>query len=170
MTDTYGRREANVEHNANGLMWALDNWMYTSEHDSYLRLKDGKFEVRRTLARGQWGVSQDDAGRIYRNTNASALYVDLVPDADFTRNPNLLRTRGSYESLGDEQANVNTLAGAADARRQSRLPGRRRCAPDGTLARSRRCARRPSIAAIGCRRSCTATSSSPSRRAISSAG
>ena len=27
VTDQYGRRQANVEHNANGLLWALDNWM-----------------------------------------------------------------------------------------------------------------------------------------------
>ena len=69
VTDTYGRFDANVEHNANGLMWALDNWMYTSEVDMFLRLKKGKFEVRKTLSRGQWGVSQDDAGRLFRNTN-----------------------------------------------------------------------------------------------------
>ena len=33
----------------------------------------------KTLSRGQWGDSQDDAGRIYRNTNSSALFVDVVP-------------------------------------------------------------------------------------------
>ena len=46
VTDKYGSRDANVEHNANSLTWALDNWMYTSEVDMYLRLKHGKFEVR----------------------------------------------------------------------------------------------------------------------------
>ena len=40
-----GRTSRNVEHNANSLTWALDNWMYTSEHNGYLRLKDGKFDV-----------------------------------------------------------------------------------------------------------------------------
>ena len=33
--------------------------------------------MQQTLSRGQWGVTQDDAGRIYRNTNSAALYVDL---------------------------------------------------------------------------------------------
>ncbi len=42
VTNTYGRLEANVEHNANSLLWALDNWMYTSEADVYLRLKNGR--------------------------------------------------------------------------------------------------------------------------------
>ena len=99
VTNQYGRREANVEHNANSLLWALDNNIYTSEIDIDLRLKNGKFEVRKTLSRGQWGITQDDAGRIFRNTNESALHVDLIPARYFLRNPNLVRTRGSYESL-----------------------------------------------------------------------
>ena len=109
VTNTYGRREANVEHNANSLVWALDNWMHTSETDVYLRLKNNAFEVRRTLARGQWGASQDDAGRIYRNSNESVLHVDLVPTPYYARNPNLVRTRGSYESLRGDKNEVNTV-------------------------------------------------------------
>ena len=69
VTDTYGRREARVEQNANALNWALDNRMYTADGDVDLRLKDGKFEVRRTLTRGEWGVTHDYGGRVYRNTN-----------------------------------------------------------------------------------------------------
>ena len=109
VTNTYGRLEANVEHNANSLLWALDNWMHTSETDVYLRLKKGAFEVRKTLSRGQWGASQDDAGRIYRNSNESVLHVDLVPTPYFARNPSLVRTRGSYESLRGEKNEVNTV-------------------------------------------------------------
>ena len=97
----YGRLDGNLEHNANSLWWGLDNWIYTSEHDWYLRLKNGKFEVEGTLSRGQWGVGMDDAGRIYRNVNTEALFVDVVPARYFTRNPNLVRTRGLYESLVD---------------------------------------------------------------------
>jgi mono/diheme cytochrome c family protein len=107
VTDTYGRLDANVEHNANSLMWAMDNWMYTSEVDMYLRLRDGKFEVRKTLSRGQWGASQDDFGRVYRNTNSSALHVDLVPTPYYLRNPALTRTRGSYEFLGGPSDDLN---------------------------------------------------------------
>jgi mono/diheme cytochrome c family protein/glucose/arabinose dehydrogenase len=107
ITDRYGRREANVEHNANGLFWGMDNWIHTSEIDVYLRLKNDKFEVRKTLARGQWGLSQDDVGRIYRNSNPSALHVDLVSTPYFLRHPNLRRTRGSYEFLGADDS-LNT--------------------------------------------------------------
>jgi mono/diheme cytochrome c family protein len=106
VVDTYGQALGNIEHNANSLTWALDNWMYTSEHNGYLRLKDGKFEYQQTLARGQWGATQDDGGRIYRNTNEAALFVDLLPARYFMRNANLLRTRGSYESLQNEEVNT----------------------------------------------------------------
>ncbi|MEO8482729.1 MAG: c-type cytochrome [Acidobacteriota bacterium] len=110
VTDKYGRRDANVEHNANAFFWALDNWMYTSEVDVDLRLTtDATFTVRPTLSRGQWGVSQDDAGRIYRNTNESSLHVDLVPARYFTRNPTLLRTRGLYESLEGPNREANRV-------------------------------------------------------------
>jgi mono/diheme cytochrome c family protein/glucose/arabinose dehydrogenase len=108
VTDQYGRREARVEQNANGFFWGLDNWMHTADGDVLLRFKDGKFEVRKTLSRGEWGVTQDDAGRIYRNTNESLLHADIVPTLYFMRNPNLLRTRGSYERLADD-ANVANI-------------------------------------------------------------
>jgi mono/diheme cytochrome c family protein/glucose/arabinose dehydrogenase len=109
ITHAYGRLEGSVEGNANSLYWALDNWMHTSDSDVYLRLKNGKFEVRPTLSRGEWGATQDDAGRIYRNTNESALHVDLVPTPYFLRHPGLVRTRGSYESLETEDNGLNTV-------------------------------------------------------------
>jgi mono/diheme cytochrome c family protein/glucose/arabinose dehydrogenase len=132
VTDTYGQAMGNVEHNANSLLWALDNWMYTSEVDTYLRLKDGKFEVRKTLSRGQWGASQDDAGRVYRNTNSAALFVDIVPTPYYTRNPNLLRTRGSYESLGGEDLNATWPIRPTRGVNRGYQDGVLR--PDGTLA------------------------------------
>jgi mono/diheme cytochrome c family protein len=109
ITHAYGRLEGSVEGNANSLYWALDNWIHTSGSDVYLRLKDGKVEVQPTLSRGEWGATQDDAGRIYRNTNESALHVDFVPTPYFMRHPTLLRTRGSYESLEDDNNELNTI-------------------------------------------------------------
>jgi len=105
--DCYGFEMGNVEHNANSLLWAMDNWIYTSEGEAYFRWKrGGTFEVRKTLIRGQWGASQDDAGFVYRNISPEALHVDIVPTPYFFRNPNLLRTRGSDESIGGRDLNV----------------------------------------------------------------
>ena len=106
VTNTYGRGEASIEHNANSLFWALDNTIYTSEHDWHLRLKDGKFETVPTLSRGQWGATQDDAGRIYRNVNDAPLFVDFIAARYYTRNPNLARTRGLYDPLISREAST----------------------------------------------------------------
>jgi mono/diheme cytochrome c family protein/glucose/arabinose dehydrogenase len=107
ITDRYGTRNANVEHNANGLMWGLDNWIHTSEIGMFVRWTPKGFEVRETLPRGQWGVSQDDTGRVYRNTNSSVLHVDVVPTPYYTRTGGLVRTRGSYESLATADNALN---------------------------------------------------------------
>jgi glucose/arabinose dehydrogenase len=110
VSSEYGRLNGDPQNNANSFYWALDNRIYTAgvvEVD--FRLKNGTFEVRKTLQRGEWGVTQDDAGRIYRNTNDSAVHVDLVPTAYYARNPNLLRMRGSYERLADSNEDLNVI-------------------------------------------------------------
>ena len=109
VTDTYGRREARVEQNANDFHWSLDNRMYTADGDLYLQWKDGKFQAFKTLTRGEWGVTHDDAGFVYRNTNESVLHADLVPTTYYFRNPNLLRTRGSYETLRSDNDEANIV-------------------------------------------------------------
>jgi hypothetical protein len=110
VTNQYGRFDGDPQNNANGFYWGLDNRMYTAgQSDIQLRLKDSVFEIQKTLQRGEWGVSQDDGGRTYRNTNESALHVDLVPTSYYARNPNLVRTRGSYERLADDDSELNTV-------------------------------------------------------------
>lgn len=88
-----------VEHGANGLFWGMDNVLRVAEHDYDVALEDGKFITIPSLNRGQWGVTQDDAGRIYRNVNTDPLFVDYLSPQYFARNPNLARTSGLYDSL-----------------------------------------------------------------------
>ncbi|HVD93902.1 MAG TPA: hypothetical protein VNC21_16515, partial [Vicinamibacterales bacterium] len=135
VTDTYGRLESNVEHNANTLLWALDNRIYTSEVDIFLRFTKGKFDVQRTLARGQWGASQDDAGFVFRNSNESALHVDLVPTYYFNRNPALTRTRGSDEFLGRDDDDLNLVWPVRPTRGVNRGYQAGILREDGSLAR-----------------------------------
>ena len=135
VTNSYGRLDANVEHNANTLLWAQDNWIYTSEVDLRLRLDHDKFDVRRTLSRGQWGASQDDAGRVFRNSNESALHADLVPTSYYARNPSLIRTRGSDEFLGDADDDLNAVWPVRPTRAVNRGYQTGILRPDGTLAR-----------------------------------
>ncbi len=91
---------SNPEHTANGLMWALDNWIYNANHTQRFRyLGNGKFESESTVSRGQWGISQDDTGRIYHNSNSDPLRADLVPTAYLRRNPSLLKADGANVRL-----------------------------------------------------------------------
>ena len=106
VSDSYGRAAASIEHNANSLLWALDNVIYTSEHDWHLHVRDGKFETIPTLPRGQWGASMDDAGRVFRNVNDAPLFADFVAPRYYIRNPNLVRTRGLYEPLISREESV----------------------------------------------------------------
>jgi mono/diheme cytochrome c family protein/glucose/arabinose dehydrogenase len=99
VVNTYGNPNGGIEHNANSLFWAMDNVMYSSEHVWDLRWRNGKLEPVPALSRGQWQISQDDAGRIYRNVNDSPLFVDSPPSRYFHRNPHSARTRGLYELL-----------------------------------------------------------------------
>ena len=98
----FGRADGNPEHNANGVLWGLDNWIYTSEHDGHLRVRKGQLEHHRTLSVGQWGLSMDDVGRVFRNWNDDPLRVDLFPARYFLRNPDVVRTRGIYERVSDD--------------------------------------------------------------------
>ncbi len=134
VTTGFGRFEGDPQNNANGFYWAIDNRMYTAGlAEIQLRLKDGVFEIQKTLERGEWGVAQDDAGRIYRNTNESAVHVDLVPTYYYARNPNLVRTRGSYERLSDDDANAVWPVRPNPGTNRAYQLGIDK--PDGTLAR-----------------------------------
>ena len=129
--------------------------MHTSEVDVMLRLKDLKFEVKPTLSRGQWGATQDDAGGGPQHELA-ALFVDIVSTPYYARNPNLLRTRGSYETL--DTGDLNTTWPLRPT------PGVNRGYQDGVPARQdprgvHRRRRADCYEAIGCRRSCRATCS-----------
>jgi mono/diheme cytochrome c family protein/glucose/arabinose dehydrogenase len=136
VTDQFGRRDTDPENNANSFYWALDNRMYTSgQTTTQFRFKDGKFQQEKTLERGEWGVAQDDAGHIFRNTNESALHVDYVPTSYFARNPNLLRTRGSYERLATDTNGLNTVWPVRPNPGTNRAYQTGIDRPDGTLAK-----------------------------------
>ncbi len=62
-----GPRGGNMEHQPNGLVWALDNGIYSTYYDYRLRFgADGK-AIRETIPvnGGQWGLTQDDWGKVW---------------------------------------------------------------------------------------------------------
>lgn len=61
-----GPRGGNMEHQPSGLIWNLDNWIYTTYNPKRFRFVNGKI-ITEPLpgASGQWGLTHDDQGRLY---------------------------------------------------------------------------------------------------------
>jgi len=78
----------------NGLMWGLDNWIYCACHPTRFRYVDGDWQRGATTMRGQWGIAQDDFGRLVYNSNEDQFRIDLVPAEYLLRNPNYQFQRG----------------------------------------------------------------------------
>lgn len=95
----YGSAE-NPEHTANGLLWAMDNWIYSANHTvRYRYMGKGKFASESTFSRGQWGITQDNAGRLFHNNNSDPIRYDAVPSAYYARNPALSDPAGVNAQL-----------------------------------------------------------------------
>ncbi len=82
------------EHSANGLLWGMDNWLYNAK-SKYRYKRDGENWIKEeTEFRGQWGISNDNYGRLIYNYNWSQLHGDQVPPNYLSRNPNHEATTG----------------------------------------------------------------------------
>lgn len=76
-----------VEHTDNGLVRAIDNWIYNAKSRQRFQWRGGTLVKEETVARGQWGIAQDDFGRLYSNHNSSFLHAELVPFEWLARHP-----------------------------------------------------------------------------------
>ena len=61
-----GGRGGNLEHQPSGLIWNIDNWLYTTYSRHRYRFTNGEV-VQEPLPHGsgQWGLTHDDEGRIF---------------------------------------------------------------------------------------------------------
>ncbi len=75
------------EHAPNGLLPTLDNVFACANHGRRYRFEDDAWVLERTAGGGQWGISQDDLGRLFFNTNSDPLRADLVASRYSLRNP-----------------------------------------------------------------------------------
>ncbi|MBX3732828.1 MAG: c-type cytochrome [Verrucomicrobiae bacterium] len=97
--------KSNPEHASNGLLWARDNWVYSANHTGRMRWNGSptNWIFGPTQFRGQWGLTQDDRGRLYFNSNSDQIRAELVPDAYFARNRNLRSPFGANVPLSKDQ-------------------------------------------------------------------
>jgi glucose/arabinose dehydrogenase len=94
----------NPEHAGNGLLYGLDNWIHLSQHGLSLRFDGESVRTRPTPVHGQWGIAQDDDGRLYYCPNSDVLRVDLLPKHYAARNPNQRGVRGMNHDVARDKS------------------------------------------------------------------
>jgi mono/diheme cytochrome c family protein/glucose/arabinose dehydrogenase len=86
LVDSIYAAEGNPEHQPNGLLLNIDNWIYNAKSNFRYRRKNGVWEKEPTTFRGQWGISNDNFGRLYYNDNSRQLLGDHVLPNRMVRN------------------------------------------------------------------------------------
>jgi putative membrane-bound dehydrogenase-like protein len=98
----YGERK-NPEHTANGLLLARDNWIYSLYHTWRYRFLGGRWVREPTPNRTQWGLTQDDFGRLIYTSNSDHLRGDLVPSHYLAGKPPGTRLPGIAHKIATDQ-------------------------------------------------------------------
>ncbi len=96
--------KANPEHSANGLLWALDNWIYSANYAARFRNVAGHWQREPSVSGGQWGITQDDFGRLFFNSNSDQLRGNLIPSHYLSRNANFRNPIGANVQIAKDQA------------------------------------------------------------------
>jgi mono/diheme cytochrome c family protein/glucose/arabinose dehydrogenase len=120
-------RLANVEHQESGLMWSMDNWLYSTVNATRLRwTPNGVIKEPTGASQSQWGVTQDNYGKTWFQAGASGMpgyfqfpiaYGNFAYPDQFEQD--LTITWGAPVLIADMQGGLNS----------TRMP-------DGSLARS----------------------------------
>ncbi len=135
-------RLLNVEHQESGFTWALDNWIYSTINSARIRwTPTGVLREPTGSNQGQWGVTQDNYGKVWFQAGASGMpgyfqfpivYGNFNYPQQFENDLNI--TWGAPVRVADMQGGMNavrmpdgslaTATGAAgnDVFRGDRLP------------------------------------------------
>jgi mono/diheme cytochrome c family protein/glucose/arabinose dehydrogenase len=94
---------ANPERSPNSMLWALDNWIYSAGYTKKFKYFKGQWSTGQTTFRGEWGLSQDNFGHLYHNSNSDQLRADVIPSLYLGRNPNYSRALGTNVLVAENQ-------------------------------------------------------------------
>jgi mono/diheme cytochrome c family protein/glucose/arabinose dehydrogenase len=93
----------NPEHSGNSLMLAIDNWVYSLYHPYRYRRAGGKWIREPNPQRVQWGLSQDDFGRLFYTSNSDQLRGDVLPSHYFGAVPGRQKAPGLGQQIARDQ-------------------------------------------------------------------
>jgi len=91
------------EHAINSLRWTHDNWVAVANHRWRFRETEEGWIRQRTNGGGQWGLSLDEEGRAFFNTNSDGLRGDLYSSHYAVRNPNFGVAAGVNQRIASDQ-------------------------------------------------------------------
>lgn len=94
----------NVEHQPNGLVYNVDNWVYNSEGNARYRYRNRTWEKQYIFSRGQWGMTQDDYGILYYNDNSNQFRGDYFLPGIMDQNKNLAYPPGVSRNIVTDQS------------------------------------------------------------------
>lgn len=83
----YGQATGSPEVLANGLHHCIDNWIYNASYPWRLKWDGSKLIREPYSIGGQWGIAQDDTGRLYFNSSTQHLRGNRFPTEYAARNP-----------------------------------------------------------------------------------
>ena len=124
-------RQGPVEHTENGLVPGLDNWIYNAKSGRRFKFVDDSIIEEHTNSRGQWGIAQDNYGRLYYNSNSSYLHADILPWHYQQRNSH----RKSKHGIGHRVVHTSKIFSARVNPGINRGYQKHMLSPDGRLAR-----------------------------------
>ncbi len=93
----------NVEHMTNGLMWGMDNRIYSAYSDVSLQRIDNGWKTYPFEPLAQWGITQDNWGRLYSAHNTRTLNTHLSPYGYSHRNPEFPLKKGIYRNIAERE-------------------------------------------------------------------
>ena len=120
----------NVEHAANTFLRGMDNWYYNAKSTFRYQLKDGDWKKEPTYFKGQWGISQDNYGRLAFNSNSDHFRMEPISSQYFLRNPFYRNARYSIQPLPNQTVWPGRINPGVNRGYRSRT-----LRPDGRLAR-----------------------------------
>lgn len=93
----------NIEHQPNGLLYNIDNWIYSAKSQVRYRLKNGKWLREPTSHRGQWGISHDKNGHLYYNTNSTGVLTDRTMPNQLLKNSYQKLQFGTQQNIAENK-------------------------------------------------------------------
>ncbi|WP_339899812.1 PVC-type heme-binding CxxCH protein [uncultured Gilvimarinus sp.] len=117
--DAHYASRGSVEHKPNGMLYGMDGWYYNAKSNQRYQtlahdapVPEGAQEIYRnpywklvrgdTDYRGQWGISQDDFGRLYHNGNSSPIHGEYLRPGSLLKNPGFWPEMPAH-SIGDNR-------------------------------------------------------------------